>query len=82
MGILKEIQRAILKEATENVTDNIKRRGIRIAEFSVLLFLGLFLIVFGFAKVLESYFEILSGGVGHLVLGILLIVVGFIIEKI
>ena len=49
---------------------------IRIGEISVLVLVGIFLISFGIAGVIESYFSILAGGFGYLAMGVVLLVMG------
>lgn len=79
-GVFERLEAEIVKDAGKYVEEKVKRKVLRISEISVLILLGFFLISFGLATILGSYFEVLSNGFSFVVLGVTFLVISFFIK--
>jgi hypothetical protein len=81
--VFEKIEAEVLSEAHDYMnykTNQVKRKAIRIGEISALVLLGFFLLSFGAAALLATYFPALSGGYSYVILGVVFVVISLMIK--
>ncbi len=81
MKTFEKLEKEILKETKEYVKNDVKKRFIKLAEVSVIIFLGFISLTIGLAELLGNFFKVLDNGFNYIIIGFLYILIGFLLEK-
>lgn len=73
----KKLEKKIFQETANEM----KQKGIKLAEISVLLALALILVSIGIAEMIGYYFPLLENGANYLILGFIFIIGAYLLEK-
>lgn len=77
-SVFEKLEAEVVKEAGNYVKDKVRRKVMRIGEISILVIMGFILLSFGLATLIGSYFPMLDNGLNFLILGIALLLIGYL----
>lgn len=78
-SFMDTVEAEVVDAAKNYVGEKIKKKVIKIGEFSILAFLAMMLISFGLAQLIGAYFPMLSNGLNYIILGVVYFLVGLMI---
>lgn len=82
-GVFEKIEAEVLSEAQGYMNykaNQVKRKAIKIGEVSAFVLLGFFLLSFGAAALLATYFPFLAGGYSYVLLGVVFVIISLMIK--
>ncbi len=79
-SFFESVEAEIVNQAKTMVKDKIKSKAIQFGEISALVILAGFLIAFGIANLIGTYFPQTAGGFNYLILGGLFLIIGYLMK--
>lgn len=79
-GFIDKVEAEVVSAVKSYAGDKVKKKLIKIGEVSALVVLAMFLVSFGLAELLGTYFSVLSNGLNFVILGTVFLIVGLLIS--
>ena len=79
-SIFEKVEAEVIDATKSYVENKIKKKVIKIGEFSVLILLAMILISIGLAEMLSFYFPQIPTGLNYMIIGVFLLIIGFLIK--
>ncbi len=74
-GFFERVEAQVVGAAEDYVKEKVQKKVDRIKEYSILVFLGFFLIGYGVSTLMAFYFPILGNGISFMILGMILVLI-------
>ena len=76
----ESLEGEVISTAQNYIEEKVKKKILKIGEFSILVFLALIMISIGLAYLIGTYFPDLNNGLNFILLGMVFLIMGFLIR--